>query len=77
MSDAEIVDLARQSSNPKRAAETILSFAEEMGSEDNGTAIVLPLAGWSKVRGPDRTRDLREYRRQQAGNNTIDTIDTT
>lgn len=76
VSDAEIVDLARQNLSPKKAADTILSFAEEMGSEDNGTAIVLPLAGWGKVRGPDRTKELREYRRQQAGNNTFRASDT-
>jgi len=28
--------------------------------------IVVPLAGWGKVTGPDKTKDLRDYRRVQA-----------
>ena len=67
VSDDEVVDLARNAPNPKVAADRILAFAEEMGSEDNATALVVPLAGWGKVEGPDKTRDLRNYRRQQAG----------
>lgn len=65
MSDDEIVDLARSAQNPRSAALSILSFAEEMGSEDNCTVIVVPLAGWGGVRGPDRTRELRMYRKEQ------------
>ncbi|KLO07588.1 protein serine/threonine phosphatase 2C [Schizopora paradoxa] len=65
LSDAEIVDLARNSRDPRTAAKNILEFAEEMGSDDNATAIVLPLAGWGKVTGPDRTKELREYRRTE------------
>ncbi|TFY78880.1 hypothetical protein EWM64_g5134 [Hericium alpestre] len=68
VSDEEVVDLARNAPNPKRAAENILSYAEDMGSDDNMTALVVPLAGWGQVRGPDRTNDLREYRRQQMDN---------
>lgn len=26
------------------------------------TALVVPLSGWGKVTGEDRTRELREYR---------------
>ena len=66
-SDEEIVDLARDKKDPKSAADAILAFAEEMGSEDNMTVMVAPLAGWGKVRGPDRTKELREYRSKQAG----------
>lgn len=69
LSDDEIVDLARGASNPKIAAERILAFSEELGGDDNATAIVVPLAGWGKVQGPDKTKDLREYRRRQAGAN--------
>ena len=68
VSDDEVVDLARSAPDPKTAAERILSFAQEMGSDDNATAIVVPLAGWGKIQGPDRTNDLREYRRRQIGN---------
>ncbi|ESK97966.1 hypothetical protein Moror_904 [Moniliophthora roreri MCA 2997] len=66
LSDDEVVDLARDAPDPKAAADRILSFAEELGGEDNMTAIVVPLAGWGKIRGPDKTKDLREYRRKQA-----------
>ncbi|KAJ6574994.1 phosphatase 2C-like domain-containing protein [Mycena capillaripes] len=66
LSDNEVVDLARNAPDPKTAAQRILSFAEELGGEDNATAIVVPLAGWGKIQGPDSTRELREYRRMQA-----------
>ena len=65
VSDQEIVDLARGATNPKHAATRILSFAEEMGSSDNLTAIVLPFAGWGHMRGSDQTKKLREYRSSQ------------
>lgn len=60
------MDLARGYSDPQQAASAIMSFAEELGSEDNATVIVVPLAGWGRIRGPDRTKELREYRRRQA-----------
>ncbi|KAF8167785.1 phosphatase 2C-like domain-containing protein [Crassisporium funariophilum] len=66
LSDDEIVDLAREAADPKIAAARILAFSEELGGDDNATAIVVPLAGWGKVDGPDKTKDLREYRRKQA-----------
>ena len=71
LSDDEIVDLARGSPDPKTAAERILAFSEELGGEDNATAIVVPLAGWGKIEGPDKTKELREYRRKQAGTITL------
>jgi protein phosphatase PTC6 len=49
LSDSEVVDLARHAPDPKTAAERILSFAEELGGEDNATVMVVPLAGWGKV----------------------------
>jgi protein phosphatase PTC6 len=64
-SDQEIVDLARDAPDPKTAADRILRFAEDMGSDDNMSAIVLPLAGWGRVTGPDRTKQLRDYRLRQ------------
>lgn len=66
LSDQEIVDLTRNAPDPKTAASRILDFAQELGGDDNATAIVVPLAGWGKVGGPDRTKNLREYRRKQA-----------
>ena len=69
VSDEEISDLARGAMSPKYAADRILTFAEDMGSEDNATAVIVPLAGWGKVTGPDRTKELREYRiKSQQGN---------
>jgi protein phosphatase PTC6 len=65
VSDQEVVDLARRAMGPQHAAKRILSFAEEMGSSDNLTAIVLPFAGWGHVNGPDQTKKLREYRSSQ------------
>jgi protein phosphatase PTC6 len=66
LSDDEVVDLARDAPDPKAAAERILAFAQELGSEDNATAIVVPLAGWGKIRGPDKTKELRDYRQRQS-----------
>lgn len=67
LSDQEVVDLARGAPNPKIAANRILSFSEELGGGDNGTVIVVPLKGWGKIQGPDKTKELREYRRNQTG----------
>ncbi|RDB28370.1 Protein phosphatase 2C 4 [Hypsizygus marmoreus] len=66
LSDGEVVDLARDAPDPKAAADRILAFAQELGGEDNATALVVPLAGWGRIRGPDRTRELRDYKRAQA-----------
>ncbi|KAF5355779.1 hypothetical protein D9756_004065 [Leucocoprinus leucothites] len=66
VSDQEVVDLARHAPHPKVAAERILSFSQELGSGDNGTAIVVPLKGWGKTQGPDKTKELRKYRLKQA-----------
>lgn len=66
LSDGEVVDLARNAPNPRSAAERILAFSQELGGDDNATAIVVPLAGWGKIRGPDKTKELRDYRRVQA-----------
>jgi protein phosphatase PTC6 len=67
LSDQEIVDVARGAPNPKKAAEQILSYSEELGGEDNATVVVAPLSGWGQIQGPDKTRALREYRKEQAG----------
>ena len=67
MSDTEVIDLLRDADDPKSAAERILKFAEDLGGDDNATAIIAPLAGWGKIQGFDQTRELREYRLRQAG----------
>lgn len=69
LSDDEIVDLARTARDPHAAAQAVLAFAEELGTQDNSTVIVVPLAGWGQIHGPDATKDLRDYRRRQAMNN--------
>jgi protein phosphatase PTC6 len=66
LSDGEVVDLARNAPDPRSAAERILAFSQELGGDDNATAIVVPLAGWGKIQGPDKTKELRDYRRGQA-----------
>lgn len=67
MSDQEIIDLARESIDPTRAAKSIVHFGEDLGAQDNCTCIVIPLAGWGKVGGKDTTEERREYRKKQAG----------
>ncbi|KAG8903035.1 hypothetical protein FRB99_003805 [Tulasnella sp. 403] len=69
VSDEEIVDLTLTAASPQHAAHNVLSFAQEIGLDDNGTVVVVPLAGWGDVRGPDLTKELREYRKRQAENN--------
>ncbi|KAG8969967.1 hypothetical protein FRC03_012420 [Tulasnella sp. 419] len=66
LSDDEIVDLARHSRDPQHAARSIISFAEEIGMDDNASVIVIPLSGWGHVKGPDRTKEIRDYKRAQA-----------
>jgi len=66
LSDQEVVDVARHAKTPKAAADNIVAFAEELGTEDNASAMVIPLAGWGKIDGPDKTKDLRVYRQNQA-----------
>ena len=65
VSDEEVSDLARAASTPRDAADRIVDFASEMQSQDNLTAIVIPLAGWGKITGPDRTKEFREDRLTQ------------
>lgn len=71
LSDNEVVDLLRDAPDPKTAAQRILGCAEDLGAEDNATAIVVPLAGWGKIEGQDRTKELREYRKRQAGQSSF------
>jgi protein phosphatase PTC6 len=34
--------------------------------QDNASVLVVPLAGWGMIRGPDGTKELREFRRKNA-----------
>ena len=60
-------DLIRFAPAPAEGAKRVLSFAENIGSEDNATVIVVPLLGWGKPQGSDATKELREYKQNQAG----------
>jgi serine/threonine protein phosphatase PrpC len=66
-SDGEVVDIVTSSPDPETATKRILKYIEDLGGDDNITAIVCPLPGWGKVTGDDHTKDLREYRVRQAG----------
>lgn len=69
LSDQEIVDVARYGSSPEKAAHDVVSFAEELGAEDNATALILPLAGFGRITGVDQTKGLRAWRqKEQIGN---------
>lgn len=65
MSDQEVVDLCRNARHPSQAAQSVLTFAEELGAQDNCTVMVIPLKGWGKVGGQDLTRKRREMRRSR------------
>lgn len=65
VSDQEIVDLCREAAHPSDAAKAVLAFAEELGAEDNGTVLVVPLKGWGKVKGEDATKAQRDYRKSK------------
>ncbi|KAK0541382.1 Protein phosphatase 2C 6 [Tilletia horrida] len=65
MSDQEIVDLCRDARHPSQAAKSVLTFAEELGSEDNCTVLCIPLRGWGQVGGKDTTKERRELRRSK------------
>lgn len=70
-SDDEVVDLARDAANPKEAADAITAYAEDLGSDDNATALVVPLPGWGKIIGPDKTKELREYKKKETSAYTL------
>jgi len=69
LSDPEIADLVRTCAKlgPEVAAREVVRFAEELGAEDNCTAVVVPLKGWN-TRVKDTTKELREFRRTEAMN---------
>ena len=65
MSDQEVVDLCRNAKHPSQAAQSVLTFAEELGAQDNCTVMVIPLKGWGKIGGKDLTKDRREMRKSK------------
>jgi len=68
--DDEIVDLVRGHSDPNRAAAKILGFAEDLGSEDNMTVMVVPLPGWGKMGGVDGSAERRKFKLKQVNGNS-------
>lgn len=67
VSHEEVNDIVRFAPTPVEGAKRVLSFAESIGSEDNATVIVIPLLGWGKPQGKDATKELRDYKQNQAG----------
>lgn len=65
ISDQEVVDLCRNATHPSQAAQSVLRFAEELGAQDNCTVLVVPLKGWGKVGGQDKTKERREMRKSK------------
>ncbi|XP_077999277.1 protein phosphatase Mn(2+)-dependent 1K-like [Glandiceps talaboti] len=52
MSDQELCDAVSQSNDPAEAANRLADLALQYGSDDNATAVVVPLAQWGKFRNP-------------------------
>ncbi|RHZ89986.1 hypothetical protein Glove_9g352 [Diversispora epigaea] len=61
LSNQEIVDCIKNYSDPTLGASKLIDLADELGSEDNITAMVVRLPGWGASM-PDHTKDLRKYR---------------
>ncbi|RGB38757.1 phosphatase 2C-like domain-containing protein [Rhizophagus diaphanus] len=61
LSDQEIVDCIKNYNDPTLGASKLVDLAEELGSDDNITAMVVRLPGWGSPMS-DQTKDLREYR---------------
>jgi protein phosphatase PTC6 len=69
-------DLVRFAPTPAEGARRVLSFAENIGSEDNASVIVVPLLGWGKPQGSDVTKELRDYKLNQAGEPNLAILST-
>ncbi|ORX82448.1 protein serine/threonine phosphatase 2C [Basidiobolus meristosporus CBS 931.73] len=65
MTDQEIVDSVKTCPDPTTAAMRIVSYAEQFGSADNITAMVVRLPGWGTPM-PDLSADIRRYRLENA-----------
>ena len=48
MSDSEMASIVRACSDPNQGANALTSYALQYGSEDNVTAVVIPLMAWSR-----------------------------
>ncbi|KAF7727721.1 hypothetical protein EC973_007179 [Apophysomyces ossiformis] len=61
LSDQEVIDLVKLYNSPNTSTMKIIEVADQLGSEDNITAMVVRLKSWG-TRMHDLTKDLREYR---------------
>ncbi|KAG2186235.1 hypothetical protein INT43_002673 [Umbelopsis isabellina] len=61
MSNQEVVDCVKLYDDPQRAAKEIVNIAEQYGTEDNATCMVVRLKGWGSAM-PDYTKRLRDYK---------------
>ncbi|ODQ55328.1 protein serine/threonine phosphatase 2C [Saitoella complicata NRRL Y-17804] len=68
-SDQEIIDIVKHHTTPSKAAEAIVKFAEQLGTDDNSTCMVVRLQGWPEGVGKlvdagveDFTGELRGWR---------------
>ncbi|ORX90810.1 protein serine/threonine phosphatase 2C, partial [Basidiobolus meristosporus CBS 931.73] len=61
MTDQEIVDTVKTCPDPTTAAARIVTYAEQFGSDDNITAMVIRLPGWG-AQMPDLSADIRKHR---------------
>lgn len=46
ISDQEIIEIVKQANDPTEAAHLVTDFSFQCSSEDNSTAIVVPLGSW-------------------------------
>lgn len=71
--DQEIVDTVKEAKTPEQGAREVVAFATEVSTEgDNATCLVVRLGGWERRSegggGGWRTREAREWRRNEAAN---------
>ncbi|WBW73787.1 mitochondrial serine/threonine protein phosphatase PP2C catalytic subunit Ptc4 [Schizosaccharomyces osmophilus] len=59
VSDDEVVDIIKLSESPQDAANNIIRYAQNVGSVDDITCLVIRLPGWKKRTMNDFTKNLR------------------
>ncbi|EEB07345.1 protein phosphatase 2C Ptc4 [Schizosaccharomyces japonicus yFS275] len=60
ITDAELTDIVKLSSNPQDAAQNVLRYAQSIGSVDDLSCLVISLPGWGRRTINDFTNDLRD-----------------
>ncbi|KAH8556617.1 phosphatase 2C-like domain-containing protein [Umbelopsis sp. PMI_123] len=61
MTDQEVIDIVKQYDEPQEAAKELVNIAEQFGTEDNTTCLVVRFNKWGSAM-PDYTKRLREYK---------------